>query len=132
MNLLSRLPDIHRAILGAPAALWFLGIQPANHPGADWLKTAKPDPDVARKNIEPIRTPMMILVGTADPLLPLDVVLHDMLAQAGKSVRMEIYEHGYHDFCLGPQGQKRPDLPHGEVLLDSALDALDKSVAFAK
>ena len=30
---------------------------------------------------------------------------------------MEVYEHGYHDFCLGPQGHKRADLPNGEVLL---------------
>ena len=30
------------------------------------------------------------------------------------------------------QGQKRSDLPQGEALLDSALDALEKSVAFTK
>jgi hypothetical protein len=59
-------------------------------------------------------------------------MLHDALAAAGKSVRMEIYENGYHDFCLGPQGQKRADLPHGEILMDAALDALEKSVLFAK
>lgn len=132
LNLISRLPDIHKAILGAPAAIWFLGVQLTAASGADRFKDVKADPEVARKNIEPIRTPILILVGTADPLLPLDMVLQDALTQAGKSVRMEIYEHGYHDFCLGPQGQKRPDLPHGEVLLDSALDALEKSVAFAK
>jgi hypothetical protein len=40
-------------------------------------------------------------------------MLHDALAAQGKSVRMEVYEHGYHDFCLGPQGQKRTDLPQG-------------------
>jgi len=57
--------------------------------------------------------------------------LHNALAEAGKTVRLEIYENGYHDFCLGPQGHKRPDLPQGEVLLDSALDALEKSVLFA-
>ena len=31
-----------------------------------------------------------------------------------------------------PQGQTRKDLPRGEVLLDSALDALEKSVLFVK
>lgn len=41
-------------------------------------------------------------------------------------------EHGYHDFVLGPQGQQRPDLPNGEILLDGALDALDRAVAFVK
>ena len=69
----------------------------------------KPDPEISRKNIDPIRTPVLILVGTADSLLPVTTMLHDALAAAGKSVRMEVYEHGYHDFCLGPQGHKRPE-----------------------
>jgi len=132
MNLVSRVP-VRAAVLGAPAAIWFLGITvPPGPHGPDAFKDAKPDPEIARKNIEPIRTPILILVGTADGLLPVTVLLHDALAGAGKSVRMEIYEHGYHDFCLGPQGQKRPDLPQGEALFDSALDALEKSVAFVK
>jgi dipeptidyl-peptidase-4 len=135
MNLVSRVPTIKSAILGAPASIWFLGMTfpPGGRAaGPDRFKNAKPDPDVSRKNIEPIRTPILILVGTADSLLPVTTMLHDALAAQGKSVRLEVYEHGYHDFCLGPQGQKRPDLPQGEVLLDSALDALEKSVAFAR
>jgi dipeptidyl aminopeptidase/acylaminoacyl peptidase len=132
MNLVSRVP-VRAAVLGAPAAIWFLGLNmPAGPHGPDAFKDAKPDPEISRKNIEPIRTPILILVGTADGLLPVTVLLHDALAAAGKSVRMEVYEHGYHDFCLGPQGQKRPDLPQGEALFDSALDALEKSVAFVK
>ena len=43
---------------------------------------------------------------------------------------MDVYEHGYHDFVLGPQGQKRPDLPQGEALLDSTLAALENAVRF--
>jgi acetyl esterase/lipase len=58
--------------------------------------------------------------------------LHDLLAKAGKPVRMEVYEHGYHDFVLGPQGQNRQDLPRGEILLQGALDALELSVSFVK
>jgi hypothetical protein len=54
------------------------------------------DFEVARRNIEPVRTPVLILVETADRLLPLDRKLYDLLAGAGKSVRMEIYENGYH------------------------------------
>ena len=132
MQLISRV-QVNSAIVGAPAAMWFLGIQiPTGPAGADRFKNAKPDPEVARKNIEPIKTPVLILVGTADSLLPTARMLHDSLAEAGKSVRLEIYEHGYHDFCLGPQGQTRKDLPQGEVLLDSALDALEKSVLFVK
>ena len=133
MNLISRVP-VDSAIVGAPAAIWFLGIPMTSGApaGPDRFKNAKPDPEVSRKNIEPIQTPVLILVGTADSLLPVTTMLHDALAAQGKSVRMEVYEHGYHDFCLGPQGQKRSDLPNGEALLDSALDALEKSVAFVK
>ncbi len=133
MHLVSKVP-VQSAILGAPATIWFLGITfPPGGPGSgpDRFKDAKPDPDIARKNIEPIRTPILILVGTADSLLPVATMLHDALEAQRKAVRMDVYEHGYHDFCLGPQGQKRPDLKQGEVLLDSALDALEKSVLFA-
>jgi dipeptidyl-peptidase 4 len=131
MNLVSRV-QVSSAIVGAPAAMWFLGISMtgAARSGADRFKDVKPDPEVSRKNIEPIKTPILILQGTADSLLPVATMLHDALAAAGKTVRMEIYENGYHDFCLGPQGQKRADLPQGEALLDSALDALEKSVLF--
>lgn len=133
MNLVSRVP-VHAAILGAPGVIWFLGMKlpPQGATGPDRFKNLKADPEITRKNIQPIRTPVLILVGTADALLPVATVLHDELAAAGKSVRMEVYENGYHDFCLGPQGQKRPDLPQGEALFDSALDALEKSVLFVK
>jgi dipeptidyl aminopeptidase/acylaminoacyl peptidase len=132
LYLISKVPTIHAAILGAPAPIWFLGVSRPPDGGRPDLSAAKPDPAVAEANIAPIRTPVLILVGTEDRLLPIDTVLHDLLAQAGKSVRMEVYEHGYHDFVLGPQGQKRQDLPRGEILLEGALDALDKSVSFAK
>ncbi len=133
MFLVSKAP-VHAAIVGAPAVMWFLGVPmppPGAARGADPFQDLKPDPEIARANIAPIRTPVLILVGTADRLMPVAITLHDALAAAGKSVRLEIYENGYHDFCLGPQGQKRPDLRHGEALYDSALDALEKSVLFA-
>jgi dipeptidyl aminopeptidase/acylaminoacyl peptidase len=129
--LVSKVPAIHAAVLGAPAPFWFLGVKmpPGGRPD---VSKAMPDPAAVAANVEPIRTPVLILVGTADGLLPLGTLLHDALAQAGKPVWMHVYEHGYHDFALGPQGQKRPDLPQGEVLLQGALDALELSVAFVK
>jgi dipeptidyl-peptidase-4 len=131
LYLVSKLPTIHAAVLGAPAPIWFLGIQmPASGPRD--FAAAKPDVAVAGANIAPIRTPLLILVGTEDGLLPLDATLHDALVQAGKSVRMDVYEHGYHDFVLGNQGQKRPDLAKGEILLAGALEALENAVAFVK
>jgi hypothetical protein len=45
---------------------------------------------------------------------------------------MEIYEHGYHDFVMGPQGQNRPDLKNGEALLDITLQALESALKFVK
>ena len=130
MYLVSRVPDIHTAILGAPAPFWFLGVRRGGAEEASGPPQA--DPAVSAANIEPIRTPLLILAGTADRLLGIATTLHDELARAGKTVRLEVYEHGYHDFVLGSQGQNRPDLGHGEVLLDSALDALEKSVRFVK
>ena len=134
LYLVSKVPTIRAAVLGAPAPLWFLGMKlPQGGPGAaSSTEPPTPDPRISRANIAPIQTPLLILVGTEDRLQTLDATLHDLLTKAGKSVRMEVYEHGYHDFCLGPQGQKRPDLKNGEVLLDSALDALETSVAFVR
>lgn len=126
--LISKVPDIHAAVLGAPAPFWFLGVEMQRGVSAP----PKPDPAVAAAHIAPIRTPVLIVAGTADRLLPLATLLHDELAKAGKTVRMDVYEHGYHDFVLGPQGQKRQDLPQGEVLLQGTLDALELSVAFVK
>jgi dipeptidyl aminopeptidase/acylaminoacyl peptidase len=131
LYLVSKVPAIHAAILGAPAPIWFLGLSmpPGGH--AD-LSAPEVDRAAAAANIAPIQTPLLIFAGTEDRLLPLDTVLHDLLSKAGKSVRMEVYEHGYHDFVLGPQGQRRSDLPRGEILLGGALDALEKSVLFVK
>lgn len=121
---------VHAAILGAPAAMGFLGATvpalPAGADPADRWKHAKVDLELARKNIEPIQCPVLILVGTADGLIHIDRQLHDLLEKAGKPVRMEAYENGYHDFCVGPQGHTG----RKEPLLDATLDALEKSVEF--
>ena len=124
---------VHAAILGAPATMGFLGVRmpagaPANVPAADRFKNATVDEETARKNIEPVQTPVLILVGTADSLIFVDRILHDRLEKAGKSVRMEIYANGYHDFCIGPQGHPG----RKEPLMDATLDALEKSLAFAR
>jgi dienelactone hydrolase len=131
--LISKKPTIHTAVLGAPAPIWFLGMKPPpTEGGPPDLSALKPDPEVASANIAPIQTPVLILVGTEDRLETMATTLHDELAKAGKSVRLDIYEHGYHDFVLGPQGQDRPDLERGEVLLQGALDALELTVSFVK
>ena len=127
--LASQIPDLHRVVAGAPAPIWFLGLE-REGPGRLDFSVAEPNAGKVRANVTPIAAPLLILVGTEDPLLPLNELLHEQLAAHGKNVRMEIYEHGYHDFVLGPQGQDRPDLANGEILLQGALDALERTVEF--
>jgi len=132
MFMASRVPTLHAVVAGAPAPMWFLGYQiPPGGARPDFTTTA-PDPVVSKENISPIKMPVLILVGSEDGLQPLDIRLHDELVKQGKDVRMEVYEHGYHDFVLGNQGQKRTDLPRGEVLLPGALEALDLTVKFVR
>jgi dienelactone hydrolase len=132
LHLIARRPEVRAAVFGAPAPMSFLGVsvpqaRPGDEPKARFLK-AEPDRDRARKNIEPIVCPILILVGTDDGLLPIDHRLHDLLAEAGKTVRMEVYEKGYHDFCMGPQGHPG----RKEPLMDITLDALEETVKFLK
>jgi dienelactone hydrolase len=132
MFMASRVPTLHVVVAGAPAPIWFLGYQlPPDGARPDFAKTA-PDPVISKQNIAPIKMPILILVGTEDRLIALDTVLHDELVKHGKDVRMEVYEHGYHDFVLGNQGHKRNDLPRGEFLLPGALEALELTVKFVK
>ena len=132
MFLASRVPSLHKVVLGAPAPIWFLGYDiPTGGQRPDFT-TTPPDPVYSKENIAPIQMPILIIVGTEDRLLALDTRLHDELVKHGKNVRMEVYEHGYHDFVLGNQGQKRGDLPRGEILLPGALEALELTVKFVK
>lgn len=132
MFLAAKVPTLHAVIGGAPAPIWFLGFEvPEGQPRPDFA-TLPIDDAIVRANIAPIAAPILIQVGTADRLLGLDTTLHDQLIKHGKQVRLEIYEHGYHDFVLGPQGQQRGDLPHGEILLQGSLDALERAVRFVK
>ena len=132
MFLAAKVPTLHAIVAGAPAPIWFLGYKlPSDGTRPDFAATP-PDEAISKANIGPIQTPILIQVGTADPLLPLDNVLHEHLTKYNKKVRMEVYEHGYHDFVLGPQGQQRPDMPQGEILMQGTLDALERSVKFVK
>jgi dienelactone hydrolase len=132
MYLASRVPTLHAVVAGAPAPIWFLGYKLNPDGTRPDFATAKPDPVISKENIAPIKMPVLIIVGTEDRLLPLDTTLHDELARNGKQVHLEIFEHGYHDFVLGNQGQERKDLPRGEILLPGALEALELSVKFVK
>jgi dipeptidyl aminopeptidase/acylaminoacyl peptidase len=132
MHLLAR-TKVRSAILGAGAPIRFLGVKASpNAPRDDRFRDMTVDEARAAANIEKVSTPILILVGTADSLLPINRLLHDRLEKAGKPVRMEIYENGYHDFVMGPQGQKRPDLQGGERLMDITLQALESALKFTR
>ncbi len=132
MHLLAR-TSVRAAILGAGAPIRFLGIKPdPSAPREDRFRGMTVDEPRAAANIEKVNTPILILVGTADSLQPVNKALHDRLEKAGKKVHMEVYEGGYHDFVMGPQGQNRPDLKDGEALLDITLQALESAVRFVK
>ena len=132
MHLLAR-TALRGAILGAGAPIGFLGVKanPAA-PREDRFRDMTVDEPRATANIEKVTTPILILVGTADSLLPVNRLLHDRLEKPGKRVHMEMYEKGYHDFVMGPQGQDRPGLEGGEALLDITLQALESTVKFVK
>jgi len=132
MFLASRVPTLHAVVAGAPAPIWFLGYKLNPDGSRPDFATMKPDPLISRENIAPIKAPVLIIVGTEDRLLAIDTVLHDELAKQGKNVRMEVFEHGYHDFVLGNQGQQRGDLPRGEILLPGALEALELTLKFVR
>jgi dipeptidyl aminopeptidase/acylaminoacyl peptidase len=123
---------VHSAIFGAPYVGPFLGAQlkpqAADAPREDRFKDMVIDEQLTRKNIAPIETPILILAGTKDSLVHMDRRFHNLLEAAGKSVRLEIFENGYHDFVAGPQGQPGRDEP----LLDATLAALEMSVEFAR
>lgn len=130
--LASKMPNLKAVVAGAPAPFWFLAAQNRPGPGSGDDTPIQIDAAAAADSIAPILAPILIQVGTADPLLEIDHVLYEQLATQSKAVRMEIYEHGYHDFVLGPQGHDRRDLPQGEILLQGTLDALERSLAFVK
>jgi dienelactone hydrolase len=128
MNLISR-TKVRAAVLGAPAPIRFLGVQSnPNVPPAERFKSVTIDSEKVQQKLAPVENPVLILVGTADSLLPLDRILHDELTKAGKKVTMEIYENGYHDFVMGPQGHEG----RKEPLMDITLDSLESTLRFLR
>lgn len=128
MHLLSR-EKVKSAILGAPAPISFLGAKAREDvPREERFKGAEMDVEGTQKRLANVSTPVLLLVGTADGLIHLDRMLHAAMESAGKSIRMEVYANGYHDFCIGPQGHAG----RNEPLLDATLAALESSVKFLK
>jgi hypothetical protein len=62
------------------------------------------------------------------PLLNSFAQEQDLRTESGKPVRMEVYENGYHDFVMGPQGHAG----RAEPLMDITLAALESTLDFLK
>jgi len=120
---------VQAAGVGAPAAFWFLGVDRAvgDRSQPDYWQKAKPNREQARKRIAAISCPLLIQVGGADGLVPLSRWVHDLMEEAGKPVRLEIYANSPHGFYFNPLRTPPP-----RPLLDSSVAALDSSVAFMK
>ncbi len=117
MHLLARVKP-WRAILGAGAPMAFFGMS-RDGQTVDAERTAR--------NLANVTTPVLLLVGTKDALIGVARRTHAELSKAGKPVRLDIFENGYHDFVAGPQGHAGRDEP----LLDITLDALELALAWA-
>ena len=115
---------MNAAILGAPAPFNFLGL---SFPTRENPKPAA-NAEIAAKNTAAVQCPILIFAGTADQLLPLDRELYERLEKASKNVTLEIYQDGYHDFVMGPQGHAG----RNEPLMGATLDALDRAVRFTR
>lgn len=126
MHLISR-TKVRAAILGAGAPLSFLGAKGAGAPGSpDRFREFTVNEPAAQERIAKIECPVLILVGTKDALLPLDRALYDQLIKGGRNATLEIYENGYHDFVMGPQGHAGRDEP----LMDITMAALESALRF--
>ena len=117
MHLLARVQP-WRAILGAGAPMAFLGMSRDG-------KTI--EEERTRQNLAKIQTPVLLLVGTADSLIDVNRRVYEEMSKAGKKVRLDIFENGYHDFVAGPQGHAG----RKEPLMDITMEALDLAVKFA-
>lgn len=118
MFLLSRVKP-WRAILGAGAPMAFFGMS-RDGTSVDAERTAR--------LLAPVETPLMLLVGTKDSLLPVSRRTYDELKKARKKTRLDIFENGYHDFVAGPQGQAG----RAEPLMDITLDALELALRWTR
>jgi dipeptidyl aminopeptidase/acylaminoacyl peptidase len=118
MHLLARAKP-WRAILGAGAPMAFFGMS-RDGQTIDAERTAR--------NLATVTTPVLLLVGTKDALLPVNRRVYEELDKASKPARLDIFENGYHDFVAGPQGHAGRDEP----LMDITLDALELALRWAR
>ena len=123
---------VHGAILGGAVLLGLLGAKAPDVAGRqnDAYRDLPLDAAMARRNVEAIRCPMLLLVGQDDFMADINGKFYDLMVQAHKPVRMEFYLHAYHGFETGPGAMAGPGMGK-QPLLEGTLDALERSIEFA-
>lgn len=126
---------VHAAILGGAVLTSLLGAKvPPVAPGINRKQayTALPlDAAMARRNVNAIQCPVLLLVGGDDFLEDINRQFYKLMVDAGKPIRMEFYRNAYHGFETGPGAMAGPG-GGKQPLLEAALDALERAIAFAR
>ncbi len=129
---------VHAAIIGGGVLTGLLGARipqaaPSRTQGA--FDDLPLDAVMARRNVEAIQCPILLLVGQDDFMANINRKFYDLMVQAGKPVRMEFYLHAYHGFETGPGSMAGPGKGAAKgtpPVLEGTLDALQRSVDFAR
>ena len=128
--------NVHAAVLAGAVVTGFLGANvPPLKPGMDRVqayKVLKLYEALARKNIEALECPVLIIVGKDDFLTDINQKLYDRMVNAGKTVRMDLYENVYHGFEVGPRAMAGPPSKQREPVLEGTLDALQRAIEFVR
>lgn len=88
-------------VLNAPASFPFLGVRGRREQGAA-LTDADIDKPAALQRLETVRCPVLLVQGTGDALTPINQMLHSLMVESGKNVRLELFENESHSFTNGP------------------------------
>jgi dienelactone hydrolase len=123
---------VHGAILGGAVLLGLLGAKAPDAAGTqkEAYRNLPIDAAMARRNVEAIRCPILLLVGADDFMADINRMFYSLLIDAHKPVRMEFYLHAYHGFETGPGAMAGPG--KGKLpLLEGTLDALERAIEFA-
>lgn len=125
------------AVAAEPAAHEFLAVQrgadEVEHLDVDDVERvlARCDLDLARARVGRIDTPLLVMGRARDPLHPVFLATHRLLAEAGAPVRWTTHDHPEHGYVTprqAPDGTYE-DLAGSERAIAEAIDFLDEILA---
>ena len=92
-------------VVSAPASFLFIGIRGRPDRSARDLTEAEYDRAGTLERVARINCPVLIIQGTTDGLAPLNRALAAAFKDAGKDVRLELFEGQGHGFTNGPENE---------------------------